>query len=86
MASSPVMEAANQQFKDAFFFLFAGKSYTIFALLFGFTSVSDTHLGHDLPGAGSKGPAFLTQTVFMQERNAFVSVHVMKNGEKPRVS
>ncbi len=37
VASSPVMEAANQQFKDAFFFLFAGKSYTIFALLFGFT-------------------------------------------------
>lgn len=29
VASSPVMEAANQQFKDAFFFLFAGKSYTI---------------------------------------------------------
>lgn len=37
VASSPVMEAANQQFKEVFFFLFAGKSYTIFALLFGFT-------------------------------------------------
>lgn len=28
---------ANKLFFDAFFFLFAGKSYTIFALLFGFT-------------------------------------------------
>ncbi|MFA1691030.1 hypothetical protein AB9G41_09400 [Akkermansia muciniphila] len=37
VASSPMMEAANQQFKEVFFFLFAGKSYTIFALLFGFT-------------------------------------------------
>lgn len=37
VASSPVLEAANQHFKEAFFFLFAGKSYTIFALLFGFT-------------------------------------------------
>ena len=34
VASSPMMEAANQQFKEVFFFLFAGKSYTIFALLF----------------------------------------------------
>lgn len=37
VASSPVLEAANQHFKEALFFLFAGKSYTIFALLFGFT-------------------------------------------------
>lgn len=37
VASSVAMEAANQEFKEAFFFLFAGKSYTIFALLFGFT-------------------------------------------------
>lgn len=29
VASSPMMEAANQQFKEVFFFLFAGKSYTI---------------------------------------------------------
>lgn len=36
-ASSPFMAAANLNMKDAFFFLFAGKSYTIFALLFGFT-------------------------------------------------
>lgn len=35
--SSPFMEAANLHWKDAFFFLFAGKSYTMFALLFGFT-------------------------------------------------
>ena len=37
VASSPMMEAANQQFKEVFFFLFASKSYTIFALLFGFS-------------------------------------------------
>ncbi len=35
--SSPFMAAINQNTKDAFFFLFAGKSYTIFAQHFGFT-------------------------------------------------
>ncbi|OCA04004.1 DUF418 domain-containing protein [Akkermansia glycaniphila] len=35
--STPLMASVNQGMKDAFFFLFAGKSYTIFALLFGFT-------------------------------------------------
>lgn len=35
--ASPEWASFNQAWKDAFFFLFAGKSYTIFALLFGFT-------------------------------------------------
>lgn len=35
--STPLLASVNQGMKDAFFFLFAGKSYTIFALLFGFT-------------------------------------------------
>lgn len=36
-ASSPFMTIANENMKNAYFFLFSGKSYTIFALLFGFT-------------------------------------------------
>lgn len=39
VAPSPLVEAVNQQFKEALFFLFAGKSYTIFSLLLGFTFV-----------------------------------------------
>ncbi len=32
-----LMDSLNQSVKEVFFFLFAGKSYSIFALLFGFT-------------------------------------------------
>lgn len=37
VSSSPAMASVNETVKEAFFFLFAGKSYTMFALLFGFT-------------------------------------------------
>ncbi|MDR2982939.1 MAG: DUF418 domain-containing protein [Puniceicoccales bacterium] len=35
--TSPLLASIDQSVKDAMFFLFAGKSYSIFALLFGFT-------------------------------------------------
>ncbi|MGL4228904.1 MAG: DUF418 domain-containing protein [Tannerellaceae bacterium] len=38
-ASSPTAQLINQSVWDALFFVFAGKSYTIFALLFGFTFI-----------------------------------------------
>lgn len=38
-ASSPAIATMNQSVWDGLFFLFAGKSYTIFALLFGFTFI-----------------------------------------------
>lgn len=38
-ASSATAELLNQSVWDALFFIFAGKSYTIFALLFGFTFI-----------------------------------------------
>lgn len=35
--TTPLIAALDNSTKEAFFFLFAGKSYTLFALLFGFT-------------------------------------------------
>ena len=38
-ATSKTAELLNQSVWDALFFIFAGKSYTVFALLFGFTFI-----------------------------------------------
>lgn len=42
-ATSSTVALANQSVWDALFFVFAGKSYTIFALLFGFTFAVQQH-------------------------------------------
>ena len=38
-ATSKTAELLNQSVWNALFFIFAGKSYTVFALLFGFTFI-----------------------------------------------
>lgn len=42
-ASSQTVKLINQGVWDALFFVFAGKSYTVFALLFGFTFIVQQH-------------------------------------------
>ena len=50
VASSPVMEAANQQFKDAFFLPVCRK------VLHHFRPVVRVHLCHPVPQPGPEGP------------------------------
>ena len=53
-ATSKTAELLNQSVWDALFFIFAGKSYTVFALLFGFTCIvqqrNQEAKGSDLDG------------------------------------